>query len=475
MTETIECDICVIGAGSAGLSVAAGAAQMGASTVLIEANRMGGECLNTGCVPSKSLLAAAKAAKGIGEAIRFGVDGAPPPRVDFAAVHSYIRGVIASIAPHDSVERFTDLGCTVLEGSARFIDERTVEADGTHIHARRFVIATGSRVAIPDLPGLGEVPFLISDTIFDEAVLPDHLIVIGGGAIGCELAQAYRRLGAKTTLVEMARILQREDNDAVDVVRESLLADGISILEGAHVTRVEKERGGVTVVLQGREETRITGSHLLVATGRRPNVETLGLEAAGVRYSAKGIDVDDRLRTTNQRIYVAGDAAGGPQFTHMASYHAGIVLRNALFRWPARNIPAAFPRAIYTDPELAQVGLSESEARERHGHELRILRVDFSENDRAQIEGLTGGFLKALISKRGDIVGATIVGPAAGELITPWTMAISQKLKIDALANLIVPYPTRSEISKRAAGSYYAPILFSPRVRRLVRLLGIFG
>ncbi|MBL1255628.1 NAD(P)/FAD-dependent oxidoreductase [Methylocystis sp. Sn-Cys] len=474
MSETINCDLCVIGAGSAGLSVAAGAAQMGASTVLIEANRMGGDCLNSGCVPSKSLLAAAKAAKNCGDATRFGVDGGAP-RADFAAVHAYVRGVIASIAPHDSVERFTDLGCTVIKGRARFIDDRTVEADGKLIRARRFVIATGSRVAIPDIPGLDDVPFLTSDTIFDNAVLPEHLIVIGGGPIGCELAQAYRRLGAKTTLVEMARILPREDKDAVDVVRQSLLADGVVILEGVRLSRIEKDRDGVAVFLQDREETRIAGSHLLVATGRRPNVETLGLEAAEVRYCAKGVDIDARLRTTNKRIYVAGDAAGGPQFTHMASYHAGIVIRNALFRWPARNRPAAFPRVIYTGPELAQVGLSESEGRERYGDAVRILRADFKDNDRAQTEGLTRGFLKVVATKRGHILGATIVGHDAGELITPWTLAISQRLEISALANLITPYPTLSEISKRAAGSYYTPALFSPRTRRLVRFLRIFG
>lgn len=474
MFETSNCDICVIGAGSAGLSVAAGAAQMGASTVLIEANRMGGDCLNTGCVPSKSLLAAAKAAKNCGDAIRFGVDGGAP-RVDFAAVHAYVRGVIASIAPHDSVERFTDLGCTVIKGCARFIDDRTVEAAGNLIRARRFVIATGSRVAIPDIPGLDEVPFLTSDTVFDNADLPEHLIVIGGGPIGCELAQAYRRLGAKTTLVEMARILPREDKEAVDVVRASLLAEGVAILEGSRISRIERERDDVAILLQDREETRITGSHLLVATGRRPNVETLRLEAAGVRYSAKGVDVDARLRTTNKRIYVAGDAAGGPQFSHMASYHAGIVIRNALFRWPARNRPAAFPKVIYTDPELAQVGLSESEARERYGDAARILRANFSENDRAQTEGLASGFVKVVATKRGYILGATIAGHNAGELITPWTLAISEKLKIGSLANLIVPYPTLSEISKCAAGSYYTPTLFSQRTRKLVRFLRIFG
>lgn len=475
MAERYDCDVCVIGAGSAGLSVAACAAQLGAHTVLIEADRMGGDCLNTGCVPSKSLLAAAKAARTVRQASRFGVD-AGEPSVDFAAVGAHVRGVIASIAPNDSFERFTGLGCTVIKGRARFIDDRTVEAAGQSIRARRFVIATGSRLAIPDIPGLEDTPYLTSDSIFDIASLPKHLIVIGGGPTGCELAQAFRLLGSRTTLLEKASILPRDDADAVQIIRESLQADGVALNEGAHLTRIEKDRGSVVILLQKNgAEMRVQGSDLLLATGRRPNIEHLGLEAAGVRFSVKGVEADDRLRTTNRRISVAGDAAGGPQFTHMASYHAGVVIRNALFRLPAKNNPAAFPRVTYTNPELAQVGLDEREARERYGDAVRVLRADFKDNDRAKTEGHRAGFLKAVATGQGHILGATIVGPGAGELITPWTLAISQGIKIGALANLIVPYPTLSEISKRAAGSYYTPTLFSAGARRLVRFLRMFG
>ncbi len=475
MSEEIDCDICVIGAGSAGLSVAAGAAQLGARTVLIEANRMGGDCLNTGCVPSKSLLAAAKAAKAMRGATRFGVHGGAP-RVDFAEVNAYVQGVIASIAPHDSVERFTGLGCTVIEAHACFIDGRTIEAGGKTIRARRFVIATGSRAAVPAIPRLDQIAFLTNESIFENADLPNHLLIIGAGPIGCEMAQAHRRLGAKVTLVDIGPLLPKDDPDAVAIVRAMLAEEGVEILEKIKIARVEKANGGVALVLQtANGEQHIEGSHLLLATGRKPNVENLGLEAAGVRFSSKGVEVDARLRTTNKRIFAAGDVTGGLQFTHMAGYHAGIIIRNTLFRLPAKSEPSAFPWVTYTDPELAQVGLTEAQARERHGDGVEVLRAEFQDNDRARAEGDTRGFLKVMTTKRGRVLGATIVGGHAGELIAPWTLAIAQGLKIGAIANLIAPYPTLSEISKRAAGNFYTPTLFSPRMRKLVRFLGLFG
>lgn len=475
MSEDIGCDICVIGAGSAGLSVAAGAAQLGARTVLIEAHRMGGDCLNTGCVPSKSLLAAARAAKAVRGASRFGVEGGEP-RVDFAAVNAHVRGVIESIAPHDSVERFTGLGCTVIQAHAQFVDDRTVEAGGKIVRARRFVVATGSRAAIPPIPGLEDAPYFTNETIFDNIALPDHLLVIGAGPIGCEMAQAHRRLGARVTLLDIGVMLPKDDPEAAAVVRDVFVSEGIDIFEKAEILRIETSQGGAAVVMRGGDgERRIDGSHLLIAAGRKPNVEHLGLEAAGVRFSSKGVEVDARLRTANKRIFAAGDVTGGLQFTHMAGYHAGIIIRNALFRLPAKSGPKAFPWVTYTDPELAQVGLDEAQARERHGDGLRILRADFKDNDRARADLETQGFLKAMATKRGHILGATIVGRNAGELITPWTLAIGEGLKIGALANLIAPYPSLSEISKRAAGSYYTPTLFSPRTRQLVRFLRMFG
>jgi pyruvate/2-oxoglutarate dehydrogenase complex dihydrolipoamide dehydrogenase (E3) component len=475
MSDEITADICIIGAGSAGLSVAAGAAQMGARTVLIEAGKMGGDCLNTGCVPSKSLLAAAKAAKAVRGAHRFGVD-AGEPRIDFMKVHDHVHGVIGAIAPNDSVERFTKLGCTVIKDHARFLDGRTVAAGGKNIRARRFVIATGSRASVPPIAGLAGVPYFTNESIFENTVLPDHLIVIGAGPIGCEMAQAHRRLGAKVTVLDLGRMMPKDDADAVDVVRQRFLAEGIETAELVKVLSVEKTGRGVAVVIeQAAGERRIEGSHLLVAAGRRPNVENLGLDEAGVRYSAAGIEVDARLRSSNRRIFAAGDVAGGYQFTHMAGYHAGIIIRNALLRLPAKNAPKAFPWVTYTDPELAQVGPTEEQVRLKHGDGIRVLRADFSENDRARAEGEIEGFLKAVLSRRGHVLGATIVGAHAGELILPWVLAISEGRKIGALANVVVPYPTLSEITKRAAGSYYTPALFSERTRKLVRFLGVFG
>jgi pyruvate/2-oxoglutarate dehydrogenase complex dihydrolipoamide dehydrogenase (E3) component len=475
MTEPIKADICIIGAGSAGLSVAAAAAQLGARTVLIEAGKMGGDCLNTGCVPSKSLLAAAKAAESLRRAPHFGVETSDA-RINFPRVHDYVHSVIEAIAPHDSIERFTGLGCRVLQASARFVDNKTVAAGEHRIRARRFVVATGSRPAVPPVPGLEHVPYFTNESIFENKVLPEHLIVIGAGAIGCEMAQAHRRLGARVTVIDLARMLPKDDPDAVEVVRDRFVTEGIETVENVKVLGIEKRDNAISVVTCNNQgERRIDGSHLLVATGRRPNVENIGLEAAGVRFSPNGIEVDTRLRSSNKRIFAAGDVVGGYQFTHVAGYHAGIVIRNALFRLPSHASTKAIPWVTYTDPELAHVGMGEAEARHDRGNKIRVTRADFSGNDRAQAESQTQGFLKAVLSERGHVLGATIVGAHAGELILPWVLAISKGLKIGHLAGLIAPYPTLSEITKRAAGNYYTPTLFSRGTQRLVRFLGVFG
>jgi pyruvate/2-oxoglutarate dehydrogenase complex dihydrolipoamide dehydrogenase (E3) component len=471
MTKPIEADICIIGAGSAGLSVAAGAAQLGAKTVLIEANRMGGDCLNTGCVPSKALLAAAKSASATHKAPSFGVH-AGEPVINFAAVNAHVKSVIAGIAPHDSVERFEGLGCTVIQAHAKFIDRNTVEAGGQRVKARRFVIATGSRAATPPIPGLAATPYFTNETIFDNTLLPSHLIVIGGGPIGCEMAQAHRRLGARVTILDVANILPKDDQDAVAVVRSRLVAEGIELIEGTSISRLDKTEIGVRVKLANGT---IDGSHLLIAAGRQPNIENLGLEAAGIAVSKRGVTVDARLRTTNPRVYAAGDVAGGYQFTHLASYHAGIIIKNALFRIPAKSQPAALPWVTYTDPELAHVGLTQAEANAIHGDKLTVLRSEFADNDRARAESETTGFIKVMVAPNGKIAGVTIVGAKAGELILPWVLAITQGLKIGAMTSIIAPYPTLSEISKRVAGSYYTPRLFSPRTRSIVKFLRIFG
>jgi pyruvate/2-oxoglutarate dehydrogenase complex dihydrolipoamide dehydrogenase (E3) component len=470
MKDTLTPDLCVIGAGSGGLAVAAGAVQMGASVVLVERGRMGGDCLNYGCVPSKSLLAAARLADRWRHGAEFGVLY-QPPRIDFAAVADSVGRVIARLAPNDSAERFERLGVRVIPAEARFVDHRTVRAGAAVIRPRRFVIATGSSPVVPPIPGIDTVPYLTNETVFANRVLPEHLVVIGGGPIGIELAQAHRRLGASVTVIDAGPLLPREDPELAGRLTTLLAAEGIALKPSVSIVGIERSAAAITVVLATGD--RITGSHLLVAAGRRPDTAALDLAAAGIEASVRGITVDARLRTTNRRAFAIGDAAGGPQFTHVALYHAGIVIRNALFRLPARVDYRALPWVTYTDPELAQAGSTEAAARAEAP--VEVLRWSFADNDRAQTERDTTGEIKIVTRRNGHILGATILGASAGDLILPWALAISQKLKIGALANLIVPYPTRGEAGKRAAGNFYTPTLFAPRTRRLVRLLARFG
>ena len=471
MTRNLAPDLCVIGAGSGGLAVAAGAAQMGAEVVLIERGIMGGDCLNFGCVPSKSLLAAARYADVARHGATFGI-AAARPQVDFAAVNDSVHKVIAAIAPHDSVERFEGLGVQVLQAEARFTSPRTVHAAEIEIRPRRFVIATGSRPAVPQIPGLERVSYFTNETVFANRYRPEHLIVIGGGPIGIEMAQAHRRLGSRVTVLDVGPLLPRDDLELAACLAQRLASEGIQAHPRVEIASVERDGEAIVVRLTSGE--RIAASHLLVATGRRPNIEALDLPAAGIEATATGVTVDTRLRTTNRRAFAIGDVAGGPQFTHIALYHAGIVIRNALFRLPAKVDYRALPWVTYTDPELAQVGLTEAAARAA-GATTRVLRWPFVENDRAQTERDTTGLVKAVLNDHGRILGASILGAGAGDLILPWALAISRKLKIGAMANLIVPYPTRGEASKRAAGCYYTPRLFSRRTRRLVRFLARFG
>ena len=474
MSDDIQADICVIGAGSGGLSVAAGASMMGAKTVLIERHKMGGDCLNYGCVPSKALIAAAKTAHAMRHSQRFGIKK-HEPEIDFAAVHDHVKGVIAAIEPNDSVERFEGLGVEVILDEASFSGPQEVLAGDRRIRARRFVIATGSSPMVPPIPGLDDVPYLTNESIFDLDRSPEHLIVIGGGAIGAELAQAHRRLGAKVTIVEMFKILGRNDAEAVEIVRRQLMADGITMHEDTVVERVEPNGKQLAVIADcGGTPVRIDGTDLLIAAGRSANLNGLNLEAAGVAYSQTGIDVDARLRTTNKKIFAIGDVASPYQFTHMAGYHAGIIIRNALFRLPTKVNYEAVPWVTFTDPEFAQVGVTEAQGRDRFGDDLRVLRWPYSENDRAQTEREIGGMIKVVTNRRGRVRGATIVGAHAGEIILPWVQAVSERQKIGKMAGLIAPYPTLSEVGKRVAGSYFTPTLFGERTKRLVRFLQRF-
>lgn len=472
--ELLRPDICVIGAGSGGLSVAAAAAAFGVSVVLIERGRMGGDCLNYGCVPSKALIAAANREAAIRTAAAFGLK-VQRAAVAYHQVQDHVQQVVAAIAPNDSAERFTGLGVRVLAGAARFKDGHTVAVgDDIEVQARRFVIATGSAPAVPPIPGLDQVPYLTNETVFDLRACPKHLIVIGAGPVGLELAQAFRRLGAEVTVLEALEPLAQDDPECAAIVLDQLARDGVIIRSGITIAAVKRNRSRVHVVLAGDGAEVLEGSHVLVAAGRKPVLDGLDLERAGIEHNERGIVVDKRLRTTNRRIYAIGDVAGGLQFTHVANYHAGLVIRNALFRLPAKVDPDVIPWVTYTDPELAHVGLSEAQARAR-GHAVRILRWPYHDNDRAQAERATRGHIKVVTTKRGRILGATIVGAQAGELITTWTLAVSQGLNIRAFAGLIVPYPTLGEIGKRAALSYFSPSLTRPVVRRIMDWLRRLG
>ncbi len=458
-------DIAIIGGGSAGLSVAAAAAQFGEKVVLFEKGAMGGDCLNAGCVPSKALLAAAKAAQAQRSSAPYGI-AAVEPDVDYAKVMDYVQSVIAQIAPHDSVERFEGLGVRVVRAPARFISVRTLEAGGQKYEARKIVIATGSRAGVPPIPGLKDVAFLTNETLFQNRVMPKHLIIIGGGPIGMEMAQAHRRLGCEVTVLESQKALNKDDPQLSSVVLEALRAEGVVIHEGVAIESVAKTKVGIAVRLKGEEQ--ILGSHLLVAAGRVANVEGLNLEAAGVAYDQRGIHVDGSLRSANRAVYAAGDVAGGLQFTHVAGYHAGQIIRNALFKLPVKNRADIIPWVTYTDPELAHVGCAAADA-------AKVLQWNFSENDRAQAESKTKGMIKIMLNRSGVIVGASIVGASAGELIAPFVLAVTQKIKIAAFANLVLPYPTLSEIGKRAAITNYTGLAQKPLTRRLLGLLKIFG
>jgi pyruvate/2-oxoglutarate dehydrogenase complex dihydrolipoamide dehydrogenase (E3) component len=482
--QEIRPDICVIGGGAGGLAAASAAAAFGVNVVLIENGKMGGE---GGALPSKALLAAADRA----QIARNGVarNGAryftSPARfgADYAAVRAHVHDAVAAVAPQDSPGRFKGLGVRIVEGEGRFTDPATVAVNGFDIKARRFVIATGSSPAMPPIPGLADVPYLTSETVFDLAECPRHLIVIGAGATGLELAQAFRRLGADVTVLEAAVPLAGDDSECSDIVLDALCREGVVIRSGVEVVRVRRALARLHVDIvsdvgqetpeEKREET-IEATHILIAAGRRPNLDRLNLDAARIRFDLNGIRVDKRLRTSNKQVYAIGDVTGAPQFTHLANHHAGLVIRHVLFRTPVRADLLSVPWVTYTDPELAQVGLIEDEAR-AHAGIIRVLRSPYRENDRAVATGATEGHIKIITDRRGDILGATIVGAGAAENIAAWALAINQRLNIEAIAGVIVPYPTYAEVGKRAAMTYFTRSLTSPLVRRIIGWLRRFG
>ena len=473
--ETLKPDLCVIGGGAGGLSVAAAAAAFGVPVVLIERDKMGGDCLNTGCVPSKALLAAAKRAAAMQSGEPFGVTS-QAVKIDFAKVHDHVQRTIAAIAPTDSAERFAALGVRVIKGHAKFKDRKTVVVGDIEVRARRFVIAAGSTPALPPIPGLDTGRYLTNETVFSLTSRPDRLIVIGAGPIGLELAQAFRRLGSTVTVLEAAVPLAKDDPECAAVVLDQLDRDGVVIHSGANVTRIEHGVDSVAVTFtDANGEQSIEGQYLLIATGRKPMVDGLDLEAARIKYDRSGIRVNRKLKTSNRRVYAIGDCAAGQlQFTHAANYHAGLVIRNALFRLPVKVNNNRIPWVTYTEPELAQTGIAEAQARACK-LKFRVLRWPYRDNDRALAERETHGHIKVIVSTKGKILGASIVGAQAGELIALWTLAIARGLNVRDLVGTVLPYPTLSEIGKRAAIDYFTPSLTSPWVRRVVGWLRVFG
>ncbi len=443
----VDYDLVIIGGGSGGLVVASAAAQLKAKVALVEKDRLGGDCLWYGCVPSKSLIHAARVAHEVKNSSRFGIY-TNPPEIKFAEANCHVAQVIKEIEPHDSPERFRGLGVEVIFGSGQFIDKETFEVDGRKLTARAFVVSTGSRAAIPPVPGLKEAGYLTNEEVFSLTERPDSLAVIGAGPIGCELGQSFHRLGAEVTIIASRdQIMPKEDPEAAAVVQKEMEAEGIRILTQARVKEV-KVIDGKKVLQAGEHEIAV--DEILVSAGRSPNVDSLNLEAAGVEYDKKGIKVNQKLQTTNSKIYGCGDVIGGYQFTHVAGYEAVVALKNALF-FPLSKVKyGVIPWATFTDPELARVGMTEEEAKKHYGDDVQVLKQPFAGVDRAQAEAATAGFSKIITRGNGEILGAHLVGPSAGELIHEIVLAMSNNLKVSALTGIHV-YPTLSEVNSKAA------------------------
>lgn len=476
MSQKTDYDLCIIGGGAAGLVCAAGAASLGAKVLLIEKHRLGGDCLYTGCIPSKSLIYAANLAHKITSSQEFGLS-AQLNAIDQPNVMRRVADVIKSIEPNDSPERFRAMGVEVIFTEAQFIDHQRLKVENREVSARKFVLATGSRPAIPPIPGLDSVDYFTNETIFNITENITQLIIIGSGAIGCELAQSFVRLGSKVSLLSDSGLLPKEDKDMSSVIAQQFLADDIDMHLDVVIKQVVRTPTGIVVYIgnEEREGTlKIEGSHLLIGAGRHSNVENLGLDKAGVKLEKGRLVVDARLRTTNQNIYACGDVAGPYLFTHMAEHQAGIVLRNALFHFPAKAQISNIPWCTFTSPELARVGMSEDEAKQA-GIKHRIYTFPFTENDRAITDGEKAGMAKIITKPNGQLLGACIVGASAGELIAEYVLAISQGLNISALSKAIHIYPTLAQINRRVADQRMKESLTPSRKRWIKRLFGLRG
>jgi pyruvate/2-oxoglutarate dehydrogenase complex dihydrolipoamide dehydrogenase (E3) component len=473
---TYDYDLGVLGGGAAGLTAAAGAAQFGAKSIIIEKYKeLGGDCLHFGCVPSKTLIRTAGVWASARRAKEFGLPHLTLPPVDLGAVMDRVQSVISKIQKHDSTERFCGLGAEVRFGQPVFIDDHVVEVDGTPLSARAWIVSTGSSPTLPPVEGLAKVPYWTNETVFSQRMLPNRLLVLGGGPIGLEMAQAFQRLGSHVTVVEfMDQILGPEDSDIADILRSRLEKEGMKILISTKALKAESN-GSTIHLTVGQAQgdgglSVLEADALLVATGRKPNTEKLGLEDAGVEFTPRGIATDARMRTNMRHIYACGDVNGQFPFTHVAGYEAGVALSNIILRVPRKSDYTKVAWCTYTDPEIASIGINEKRAK-KDNVEYRILEEQFIENDRALAEGEELGKLKILISPKGKLLGCQIIGPHAGELIHEWVAAVWGGIKLSTLAGAIHVYPTLSEISKRAAGSYFAEKLFSERTKSILRHL----
>lgn len=468
-------DLAVIGAGTGGLVTAAGASQFGAKVALIEKDKLGGECLYTGCVPSKTLIRSAKVASLIRRAEEFGIK-VPSYEVDFARVMARMRQVIEKVGEHDSPERFKKLGVTVIQGEASFLSSDTLQVDGQKIKSKKFVVATGSRSTTPPVEGLQETGFLTHVEALQLSRQPKSLIILGGGPIGLEFAQLFSRLGTKVTVLEvLGQILPREDAEVAQVLEGYLKAEGIEIYTCTRAFKVEVRNGSKIVHgsceigSPSRQACAFTADEILIAAGRAPNVEGLGLERVGVATEKKGIVVDDSLRTTARQVWACGDVTGKYLFTHVAEYQARLLVGNILFPFRRKADYRVVPWTTFTDPEVAHVGFTEAEARERYGDKIQIYHHAFGDVDRAVAEGEPLGFVKVVCDSKGQILGAHILGPQAGDLIQSLVLAMKQKMPIGRVSQTIHAYPTLVEANRRAADQYYREKLFSGAAGKLLR------
>ena len=479
--QSLSADLCIIGGGAAGLTLAAGAAQLGASVILFDPMAkdgvMGGDCLHTGCVPSKAILACGHRLQTLRDSQARGlVAKTGVPKADFEAVKAYIKSAQSAIAPHDSVPRFEKLGVKVIPEKAHFINPTVIEGGNYHVTARKTVIATGAIPFIPPIPGLSDIAFQTYETIFDLPELPDSLLIMGGGPIGCELAQAFHQLGTDVTLIEMGTILPKDDPDLVDIVRQTLIKEGITVLEHEKVISASRDTANLDksgeIQLHLESGKIIYGQELLVCTGRKPMIQGLDLDKADIIADPQtGIQVDHHLRTSNKKVYAAGDVTGHPQFTHAAGYQGGFLLQKLLFALPIKLSLNMVPWVTYTAPELAQIGLTETQARAQYGPDIQISTTSFQQNDRANCEGNTNGLIKLVMTGKGKLLGVGIAGPGAGEMLPFWSLVLKEKIPLRKISGLIFPYPGYADINRQAVSAYLSPKFFSKIPMLLVRFL----